>query len=49
MKYDKPKIVCLQKATAAIQGGLKTSATPHDAQSTTLNPKRTIMAYESDE
>jgi len=29
--------------------GLKTSATPHDAQSTVQNPKRTIAAYEADE
>ena len=49
MKYEKPKVVCVTKAAAAIQGGLKTSAPPHDAQSTALNPKRTIMAYESDE
>jgi len=48
MKYAKPAVVCVNKATAAIQG-LKTSAAPHDASSTVLNPKRTINAYESDE
>jgi hypothetical protein len=48
MKYAKPEVVCVNKATAAIQG-LKTSAAPHDASSTVLNPKRTINAYESDE
>ena len=48
MKYEKPKVVCVSKAAVAIQG-LKTSATPHDAASTVQNPKRTVMAYESDE
>ncbi len=48
MKYAKPEVVRVNKATAAIQGG-KTSAAPHDASSTVLNPKRTINAYESDE
>ena len=48
MKYEKPKVVCVRNAAATIQG-LKTSATPHDAQSTVQNPKRTIAAYESDE
>lgn len=48
MKYDKPKVVCAKKAAVAIQG-VKTTATPHDSQSTVQNPKRTIGAYESDE
>ena len=48
MKYAKPKIVRINRASAAIQG-MKTSATPHDAQSTVQNPKRTIAAYEADE
>jgi hypothetical protein len=48
MKYAKPTIVCISRASAAIQG-MKTSAAPHDASSTVLNPKRTINAYESDE
>jgi hypothetical protein len=48
MKYEKPKIVRINRASAAIQG-MKTSAAPHDASSTVLNPKRTINAYESDE
>jgi len=48
MKYEKPKVVCVRKAAATIQG-LKTSATPHDAASTVQNPKRTIAAYEADE
>jgi hypothetical protein len=48
MKYTKPEVVRVNKATAAIQG-VKTSAAPHDASSTVLNPKRTINAYESDE
>jgi hypothetical protein len=48
MKYAKPKIVRINRASVAIQG-MKTSAAPHDAASTVLNPKRTINAYESDE
>jgi len=48
MKYAKPELVCVNKATAAIRGG-KTHATPHDSSSTALNPRRTINAYESDE
>jgi hypothetical protein len=48
MKYEKPKVVVIKKATVAIQG-LKTSASPHDASSTVQNPKRTIMAYDADE
>jgi len=48
MKSEKPKVVSVRKAVATIRG-LKTSATPHDAQSTVQNPKRTIAAYEADE
>jgi len=38
MRYEKPMVVCVGKASATIQG-LKFNATPHDAASTVQNPK----------